>query len=86
MEVYNGLLFFFVVGTIIGGSFLAWTYTKPGNALPWNTFATVQLQNPLAHVVEEVTVVGNGAWYILFKSLANAFLSFSATRFNVFRT
>ena len=30
MEVYNGLLFFFVVGTIIGGSFLAWTYTKPG--------------------------------------------------------
>ncbi len=31
MEVYNGLLFFFVVGTIIGGSFLAWTYTKPGN-------------------------------------------------------
>lgn len=23
MEVYNGLLFFFVVGTIIGGSFLA---------------------------------------------------------------
>lgn len=30
MEVYNGLLFFFVVGTIIGGIFLAWTYTKPG--------------------------------------------------------
>ena len=30
MEVYNGLLFFFVVGTIISGSFLAWTYTKPG--------------------------------------------------------
>jgi hypothetical protein len=30
MEVYNGLLFFFVVGTIIGGSFLAWTYTKSG--------------------------------------------------------
>lgn len=32
MEVYNGLLFFFVVGTIIGGSFLAWTYTKPGKS------------------------------------------------------
>ncbi len=30
MEVYNGLLFFFVVGTIIGECFLAWTYTKPG--------------------------------------------------------
>ena len=29
-------------------------------ALPWNTLATVQLQNPLAHVVEEVAVVGNG--------------------------
>ena len=29
-------------------------------ALPWNTFATVQLQNPLAHVVEEVAVVGYG--------------------------
>lgn len=30
MEVYNGLLFFFVVGTIISGCFLAWAYTKPG--------------------------------------------------------
>ena len=30
------------------------------SCLPWNTFATVQLQNPLAHVVEEVAVVGNG--------------------------
>ena len=30
MEVYNGLLFFFVVGTIIGGSFIDWTYTKTG--------------------------------------------------------
>ena len=30
MEVYNGLLFFFMVGTIIGGSFLAWNYTKSG--------------------------------------------------------
>lgn len=30
MEVYNGLLFFFVVGTIISGCFLAWTYTKSG--------------------------------------------------------
>ena len=29
-------------------------------ALPWNTLATVQLQNPLAHVVEEVAVVGYG--------------------------
>jgi len=30
MEVYNGLLFFFGLGTVIAGSFLAWTYTKPG--------------------------------------------------------
>ena len=30
MEVYNGLLLFFVVGTIIVGSFIALTYTKPG--------------------------------------------------------
>lgn len=30
MEVYNGLLFFFGLGIIIGGGFLAWTYTKSG--------------------------------------------------------
>ena len=29
-EGYYGLILFFGLGTIIGGLFLAWTYTKPG--------------------------------------------------------